>query len=235
MARLRVTPNAAQWLSTAFMLTMAAVIPITGWFLQRVTTRSAYATAMVDVPAGHRAGACVAPDVRGAAGRPHHPGGRHRGDDAAADDHADARGARARPRPGDGQRHPGHLGRAGAGPGGLRSDPQLRFVAAACSPSCCRSPPPSPGAACGSSRTSASRRPAPSTGSAWRWPPLGFGGLVYGLSEFATRRPAPAAADRRGRRWPLSPSSSSASCGCRASARPLLDLRRSSTAPTRSR
>ncbi|MFE3196149.1 MDR family MFS transporter [Nocardia sp. NPDC059240] len=36
----------AQWVSTAFMLTMAAVIPVTGWFLQRVTTRRAYAIAM---------------------------------------------------------------------------------------------------------------------------------------------------------------------------------------------
>lgn len=36
----------AQWLSTAFMLTMAVVIPVTGWFLQRVTTRRAFALAM---------------------------------------------------------------------------------------------------------------------------------------------------------------------------------------------
>ncbi|MBC7279075.1 MDR family MFS transporter [Nocardioides sp.] len=41
-----VTEHAAQWVSTAFMLTMASVIPVTGWFLQRVTTRTAYATAM---------------------------------------------------------------------------------------------------------------------------------------------------------------------------------------------
>ena len=41
-----VSYNAAQWLSTAFLLTMAAVIPVTGWFLQRVTTRQAFATAM---------------------------------------------------------------------------------------------------------------------------------------------------------------------------------------------
>ena len=31
-----VDANAAQWLSTAFMLTMAVVIPATGWFLQNV-------------------------------------------------------------------------------------------------------------------------------------------------------------------------------------------------------
>jgi DHA2 family lincomycin resistance protein-like MFS transporter len=41
-----VTERTAQWLSTVFMLTMAAVIPVTGWFLQRVSTRTAYATAM---------------------------------------------------------------------------------------------------------------------------------------------------------------------------------------------
>ncbi|MEO3826495.1 MDR family MFS transporter [Actinomadura sp. B10D3] len=46
MADMAVTEQAAQWLSTAFMLTMAAVIPVTGWFLQRVSTRRAYATAM---------------------------------------------------------------------------------------------------------------------------------------------------------------------------------------------
>lgn len=46
MGALHITEQTAQWLSTAFMLTMAAVIPITGWFLQRVSTRHAYATAM---------------------------------------------------------------------------------------------------------------------------------------------------------------------------------------------
>ncbi|WP_280462427.1 MDR family MFS transporter [Nocardia carnea] len=46
MNDLEVTERAAQWVSTAFMLTMAAVIPVTGWFLQRVTTRRAYAMAM---------------------------------------------------------------------------------------------------------------------------------------------------------------------------------------------
>ncbi|MBF6327732.1 multidrug efflux MFS transporter [Nocardia transvalensis] len=46
MTDLDVTERAAQWVSTAFMLTMAAVIPVTGWFLQRVTTRRAYAIAM---------------------------------------------------------------------------------------------------------------------------------------------------------------------------------------------
>jgi DHA2 family lincomycin resistance protein-like MFS transporter len=46
MGEFEVSARAAQWLSTAFMLTMAVVIPVTGWFLQRVTTRAAFATAM---------------------------------------------------------------------------------------------------------------------------------------------------------------------------------------------
>jgi DHA2 family lincomycin resistance protein-like MFS transporter len=41
-----VTLSTAQWLSTAFMLTMAVVIPMTGAFLQRVTTRRAFTLAM---------------------------------------------------------------------------------------------------------------------------------------------------------------------------------------------
>ena len=41
-----VNARAAQWLSTAFMLTLAVVIPMTGWFLQRVTTRRAFTLAL---------------------------------------------------------------------------------------------------------------------------------------------------------------------------------------------
>src|SRR5262245_58961397 len=37
MREFAVDVTTAQWLSTAFMLTMAVVIPVTGWFLQRVT------------------------------------------------------------------------------------------------------------------------------------------------------------------------------------------------------
>ncbi|MEV6240105.1 MDR family MFS transporter [Lentzea sp. NPDC051838] len=52
MESMHVTEQAAQWVSTAFMLTMAAVIPISGWFLQRVTTRQGYAIAMCVFLAG---------------------------------------------------------------------------------------------------------------------------------------------------------------------------------------
>ncbi|MEO9323420.1 MDR family MFS transporter [Nocardioides sp. C4-1] len=43
---LSVSNSTAQWLTSAFMLTMAVVIPVTGWFLQRVTTRQAFGSAM---------------------------------------------------------------------------------------------------------------------------------------------------------------------------------------------
>ena len=52
MVEFDVTARSAQWLSTAFMLTMAVVIPVTGWFLQRVTTRQAFTLAMVTFSAG---------------------------------------------------------------------------------------------------------------------------------------------------------------------------------------
>ncbi|MFF1876132.1 MFS transporter, partial [Kitasatospora herbaricolor] len=43
---LKIDALAAQWLSTAFMLTMAVVIPITGFLLQRFSTRSIFIAAM---------------------------------------------------------------------------------------------------------------------------------------------------------------------------------------------
>lgn len=43
---LGITANAAQWITTAFMLTMAVVIPITGFLLRRFTTRQIFITAM---------------------------------------------------------------------------------------------------------------------------------------------------------------------------------------------
>ncbi|MFC4785265.1 MDR family MFS transporter [Nocardioides sp. MAHUQ-72] len=52
MREFSVDVTTAQWLSTAFMLTMAVVIPVTGWFLQRVTTRQAFGLAMAVFCAG---------------------------------------------------------------------------------------------------------------------------------------------------------------------------------------
>lgn len=46
MADLNITAVSAQWLTTAFLLTMAVVIPITGYLLQRFPTRAVFLTAM---------------------------------------------------------------------------------------------------------------------------------------------------------------------------------------------
>jgi len=46
MADLQVDERTAQWLTTGFMLTMAVVIPVTGWLLQRLSTRQAFGLAM---------------------------------------------------------------------------------------------------------------------------------------------------------------------------------------------
>ena len=52
MTDLHVTERTAQWLTTGFMLTMAVVIPSTGWLLQRFTTRQAFTLAMSLFSAG---------------------------------------------------------------------------------------------------------------------------------------------------------------------------------------
>jgi drug resistance transporter, EmrB/QacA subfamily len=46
MRDLAVTERTAQWLTTGFMLTMAVVIPISGWLIQRLSTRGVFALAM---------------------------------------------------------------------------------------------------------------------------------------------------------------------------------------------
>ncbi|HQA31869.1 MAG TPA: MDR family MFS transporter [Propioniciclava tarda] len=46
MDDLQITERLAQWLTTAFMLTMAVVIPTTGWLIERLGTRRAYTTAL---------------------------------------------------------------------------------------------------------------------------------------------------------------------------------------------
>src|SRR6478736_1290074 len=46
MDDLRITPSQGQWLTTSFALTMAVVIPTTGYLLQRFQTRPIFITAM---------------------------------------------------------------------------------------------------------------------------------------------------------------------------------------------
>ncbi len=52
MADLEVTASAAQWLTTAFLLTMAVVIPVTGFLIQRLNTRPIFLLAMTLFSAG---------------------------------------------------------------------------------------------------------------------------------------------------------------------------------------
>lgn len=52
MVDLNVTANAAQWLTTAFLLTMATVIPITGFLLQRFHTRTVFIAALTFFSSG---------------------------------------------------------------------------------------------------------------------------------------------------------------------------------------
>src|SRR3954468_18548181 len=49
---LKITPSLGQWLTTGFALTMAVVIPITGWLLQRINTRPVFILAMSLFTAG---------------------------------------------------------------------------------------------------------------------------------------------------------------------------------------
>ena len=205
MAEFDVTARAAQWLSTAFMLTMAAVIPATGWFLQRVTTRQAFALAMGVFFAGTALSA-VAPAFSvlflgrmvQAAGTavmmpllmttlmivvPEQDRGRVMGNVTLAISVAPA------------------LGPAVSGPG-----PAVRSWRC-CSSSCCRSRLIT---VAGLRRltTSASRRRAPrlvQRGAGG----FGFGGLVYGLSHSAARH-APGWASLADRRSACGPACSSA-------------------------
>ena len=52
MADLGVAASAAQWLTTAFLLTMAVVIPVTGFLLQRMNTRPIFILSMSVFTAG---------------------------------------------------------------------------------------------------------------------------------------------------------------------------------------
>lgn len=52
MADLGVSASTGQWLTTGFALTMAVVIPTTGWLLQRFSTRTLFVAALVLFSAG---------------------------------------------------------------------------------------------------------------------------------------------------------------------------------------
>ncbi|WP_082533678.1 MDR family MFS transporter [Marmoricola sp. Leaf446] len=52
MREFDVPASSAQWLTTAFLLTMAVVIPVTGWLLRRFTLRQVFLAAMVSFSIG---------------------------------------------------------------------------------------------------------------------------------------------------------------------------------------
>jgi DHA2 family lincomycin resistance protein-like MFS transporter len=52
MVDLSIDERTAQWLTTGFMLTMAVVIPITGWIMERLPTRAVFTLAMSLFSAG---------------------------------------------------------------------------------------------------------------------------------------------------------------------------------------
>ncbi|MFT3889543.1 MAG: MDR family MFS transporter [Arachnia sp.] len=52
MTDLGVSERTAQWLTTAFMLTMAVVIPVTGWLLDRLPTKRVFQLAMLSFSLG---------------------------------------------------------------------------------------------------------------------------------------------------------------------------------------
>lgn len=52
MTGLGIEAATAQWVTTAFMLTMAVVIPVTGFLLQRLSTRTVYCTSMISFSIG---------------------------------------------------------------------------------------------------------------------------------------------------------------------------------------
>ncbi len=95
---------AAQWLTTAFMLTMAVVIPITGFLLRRFTTRTMFVAAM-GLFSPEPSSPFLAPGFQMLLVAPRRPGVRHRDHDAAAHDDPDDRSCRRHiARPDDGPR-----------------------------------------------------------------------------------------------------------------------------------
>nr|WP_285117460.1 MDR family MFS transporter [Leifsonia sp. fls2-241-R2A-40a] len=59
MKDLGIEPSLGQWLTTAFMLTMAVVIPTTGFLLQRFRTRTVFVTSMTLFSVGTLIAACA--------------------------------------------------------------------------------------------------------------------------------------------------------------------------------
>ena len=179
---LGITLEQAQWLTTAFMLTMAVVIPITGFLLQRFATRPIFIAAMSLFSHGHAHRRARA-RLRGPAAGAGRPGERHRDHDAAA--HDDAHDPRRRRRPRADRwaaSRSSSRSRRPSGPtiSGLILDlPVVAVHVLARAADRARDARSSASAA---SRTSASRASCPIDVFSVILSAFGFGGLVYGLS-----------------------------------------------------
>ena len=177
-----VDASAAQWLSTAFMLTMAVVIPITGWFLQRVTTRFAFGLAMATFCTGTLLAALawsfpvllVARVIQASGTAVMMP---------LLMTTLMAIVPDARPRPRDGQRHAGHVGGTRARPGRLRRRPAVAVVALDLPRRAAHRGRASGPSACAGCKNVG--EPVPGTVDWWSVviAAIGFGTLVYGLTE----------------------------------------------------
>ena len=162
MDDLGVEPSVGQWLTTAFLLTMAVVIPTTGFLLQRFNTRTVYIAAMVAVQHGHPARR-ARPQLRRARRRSRRAGQRHGDHDAAAhDDRAHARAA-ARPRADHGPSLDRHVGRARRSARRSPGSSSAPSTGASSSSSCCRSRSARSRSASSACRTSPSRGSCRST------------------------------------------------------------------------
>ena len=133
MASLGVTAAAAQWVTAAFLLTMAVVIPDDG--LPDAASAHAHGLPHGDVAVLARHGRgrdCARP--RAARRRARDPSVGHGDHDAAAhDDGHDTRAARDA-RQDDGRHHDGDLRRPGDRPGAVGADPELSALALAVRP-----------------------------------------------------------------------------------------------------
>ena len=155
---LEVSAGTVQWLTSGFLLTMAVVIPITGFLLQRFPARAIFLASMTLFSTGTLL-AALAPGFGVLLGGPRRAGVRHGRDGPAADDDDHEAGPGRAPRADHGhdldRDRGGARGRADA----VRRRSCPRWAGAGCSGSCC--PIALVALAAGADVAAGRRRPAP--------------------------------------------------------------------------
>ena len=136
MRDLNVTAGAVQWLTTAFLLTVSVVIPVTGFLAAADEHAADLCLRDVVVHAGY-AGCDAGSESSGADSRPHHSGIRDRDHGAAADDHGHDAGTARNSRQDHGLHIHGHLRGAGRSVRRFRVSFSTISVGAGCSCWCC--------------------------------------------------------------------------------------------------